>query len=201
MGGLLSAPSWNDFGILPVGREFSMLPRWSCQNGPGNSVSRYLTRRLRTAARRRVAAPTWLGIAERLETGFDRIPMLRIPSREYSPRRKPREQSTEDAEHSIAKIQDGTEPTYHSRKRATWRYLGISRRNVSFGLVRNSRKRMVRALYSNHRLLSTGPEEMLCGQFVDTGLTYPHGQRPVVGENRWLRFLYRGHRGYLRRAA
>ena len=62
-------------------------------------------------------------------------------------------------------------------------------------------KAMVRALYSNRQLRSMGPKEMLCGQFVDTGLTYPHGQRPVVSENRWLRFLYRGHRGYLRRDA
>jgi hypothetical protein len=41
----------------------------------------------------------------------------------------------------------------------------------------------------------------LCGQFRVTGLTYPHGQRPVTGENRCLRFLYHGHRVYLRRAA
>ena len=40
------------------------------------------------------------------------------------------------------------------------------------------------------RLLSAIEEiECLAGQFRDTGLTYPHGQRPVTGENRWLRFL------------
>jgi len=38
-------------------------------------------------------------------------------------------------------------------------------------------------------------------QLPGTGLTYPHAHLPVVGKNRWLRFLYRGHREYLRRAA
>lgn len=48
---------------------------------------------------------------------------------------------------------------------------------------------------------SADRSDCLCGQFLDSGLRYPHGQRPVTGENRWLRFLYRGQRGYLRRAA
>jgi hypothetical protein len=37
--------------------------------------------------------------------------------------------------------------------------------------------------------------------FESLGLTDPHGQRPVAGENRWLRFLQRAHGEYLRRAA
>ena len=52
------------------------------------------------------------------------------------------------------------------------------------------------------RLQATMEEsKRLAGQLPDEVLTYPHGQRPVTGENRWLRFLYRGHRVYLRRAA
>jgi len=35
----------------------------------------------------------------------------------------------------------------------------------------------------------------LRSQFPGRALTYPHGQRPVTGENRWLRFLYQGHGG------
>jgi hypothetical protein len=31
--------------------------------------------------------------------------------------------------------------------------------------------------------------ECLARQFPDTGLAYPHGQRRVTLENRWLRFL------------
>lgn len=31
--------------------------------------------------------------------------------------------------------------------------------------------------------------DCLGGQFPNWGLTYPHGQRPVIAENRWLRFL------------
>lgn len=50
-------------------------------------------------------------------------------------------------------------------------------------------------------LLSRAKRSDYLGQFPDAGLTYPQAHRPVVGENRWLRFLYRGHREYLRRAA
>jgi type IV secretory pathway ATPase VirB11/archaellum biosynthesis ATPase len=59
------------------------------------------------------------------------------------------------------------------------------------------------ALYSNPSATvhSVREREYFCGQFRDTSLTYPHAHRPVVAENRWLRFLYRRHRGYLRRAA
>jgi hypothetical protein len=53
----------------------------------------------------------------------------------------------------------------------------------------------------NPRQNARAKRSAFLGQVPDAGLTYPHAHRPVVGENRWLRFLYRGHRGYLRRAA